>query len=171
MKFIKQGQVRIEQLRDEITRGVVEFPTMAIQWNQIDGIEIEDVGGKATQYQAQIQSVIDDHTPNMVYFASEIKEIEQIASNQQKVALLNLPDWATWTAQQAQDNVSQLITNGITQAQADAAIDGIRTNNVALAITDIKPILKNIIRAIYGIDTVLKAIAKCIVFIRDILKP
>ena len=76
MKFLKAGQVRIEQLRDEIRRQVVEFPQMAIQWNQIDGIEIEDIDGKATTYQTELQTVVDDHTPTMEYFETEIAEAE-----------------------------------------------------------------------------------------------
>ena len=171
MLFLKSGKVRIEQLRDEITRAVVEFPTMAIQWNQIDGIEIEDVGGKATQYKVQLQAVIDDHVPSMRYFIGEIKELESIIAAQQKAELLSLPNWATWTYLEAETEVSKLITGGITQTTAEAAIDGIRTNNVSLAITDLKPILKNMVRAIYAVDTILKAMAKCIVFMRDILKP
>jgi len=171
MLFLKSGKVRIEQLRDEITRAVVEFPTMAIQWNQIDGIEIEDVGGKATQYQAQLQAVIDDHVPSMMYFMSEIKAWEAIVANQQKIELLSLPNWATWTAQEAETNVGNLITNGITQETAEAAIDNLAAGNINQLIAVLKPILKNIIRAIYGIDTILKAMAKCIVFIRDIIKP
>ena len=71
MIFIKTGQVRIEQLRDEIRRSVIEFPSMAIQWNQVDAVEIEDVDGKATTYQTELQSVIDDHVPTMVYFDFE----------------------------------------------------------------------------------------------------
>ena len=93
------------------------------------------------------------------------------AAKQQKVELLSLPNWATWTYLEAETEVSKLITNGITQAQAEAAIDSIRTGNVNQAITDLKPILKNMVRAIYAVDTILKAMAKCIVFMRDILKP
>ena len=93
------------------------------------------------------------------------------AAKQQKVELLSLPNWATWTAQQAQDNVSLLITNGIAQETAEAAIDNLTAGNINQLIAVLKPILKNMVRAIYGIDTILKAMAKCIIFIRDILKP
>jgi len=165
MLFLKSGKVRIEQLRDEITRAVVEFPTMAIQWNQIDGIEIEDVGGKATQYQAQLQAVIDDHVPSMMYFMSEIKAWEAIVANQQKIELLSLPNWATWTALEAETNIEQLITNGIPQDTAEAAVAA--ASNIA----SLRPILTNLIKSVYAINTILKAMAKCIVFIRDILKP
>ena len=81
MKFLKSGQVRIEQLRDEILRNVIEFPTMAIQWNQVDGVEIEDVEGNATTYQTELQATIDDHLPTMEYFESEIAEAELVRQN------------------------------------------------------------------------------------------
>ena len=81
MKFLKAGQVRIEQLRDEIRRNVVEFPSMAIQWNQVDGVEVEDVEGNATTYQTELQATIDDHLPTMEYFESEIAEAELVRQN------------------------------------------------------------------------------------------
>jgi len=81
MKFLKAGQVRIEQLRDEIRRNVIEFPSMAIQWNQVDGVEVEDVEGNATTYQTELQATIDDHLPTMEYFESEIAEAELVRQN------------------------------------------------------------------------------------------
>lgn len=165
MKFTKQGEVRIEQLRDEIRRQVIEFPTMAIQWNEVDAIEIEDVDGKATKNETAIKAVVDAHVPNMRYFAGEIKELEVIIANQQKVELLSLPNWATWTASEAKDNVSSLITGGLTIEQCNTAIDN------AATVAAFRPILKNIVRAIYAIESILTAIARAIIYMRDILKP
>ena len=84
---------------------------------------------------------------------------------QQKVELLSLPNWATWTAQEAETNVGNLITNGIAQETAEAAVAA--ASNIA----SLRPILLNLIRAVYSIETILTAIAKCIIYIRDILKP
>ena len=165
MKFTKQGEVRIEQLRDEIRRRVVEFPAMAIQWDEVDAIEIEDVNGLATKNTAAIQTVIDEHVPSMRYFAGELKELETIIANQQKIELLSLPNWATWTATQAKDAVSSQITGGMTLEQCNKAIDEADT------IAKFRPILKNIVRAIYAIEGVLSAMARAIIYIRDILKP
>ena len=109
--------------------------------------------------------------PSEEYQAEEELKFLKAVANQQRVELLSLPNWATWTAQQAQDNVSLLITNGITQETAEAAIDNLTAGNINQLIAVLKPILKNMVRAIYGIDTILKAMAKCIIFIRDILKP
>jgi len=89
MKFLKSGQVRIEQLRDEIRRNVIEFPSMAIQWNQIDGIEIEDVDGKATTYQTELQSVVDVHEPTMEYFDSEKESAESDKMNAIKPQIID----------------------------------------------------------------------------------
>lgn len=164
MDFLKTGEVRIEQLRDEIRKQVIEFPTMAIQWNGYDAIEIEDVDGKATKNMAQIQAVIDTHEPNMRYFPVEIKQYEAIIAKQQKVELLSLPNWATWTAAQAKDGVSSAITGGLTLEQCNAAIDAADT------IAKFRPILKNIVRAIYAIEGVLTAMARAIIYMRDIIK-
>ena len=75
MKFTKAGQVRIEQLRDEIRRNVIEFPQMAIQWNGVDGIDIEDIDGKATDNQTALQVVVDNHIPSMEYFEDEKRAV------------------------------------------------------------------------------------------------
>ena len=132
------------------------------------GEPIADYSRELTaEEQATASAVIAAHDPN----GHMPEELLMIYAKQQKVELLSLPNWATWTAQEAQDNVSLLITNGITQETAEAAIDNLAAGNINQLIAVLKPILKNIIRAIYGIDTILKAMAKCIVFIRDILKP
>lgn len=74
MNFSKTGSVRIEQLRHEINTQVVEFPLMAIQWNQsAKTIEIEDIDGLATQYKNEIQAVVDAHIPLEDYFGDEVK--------------------------------------------------------------------------------------------------
>ena len=75
MIFPKLGQVRIEQLRDELYSVLGPFPSKAIQWNQVDAIEIEDVDGKATQYQTELQAIIDAHVPTMVYFDDEVRAV------------------------------------------------------------------------------------------------
>ena len=87
------------------------------------------------------------------------------AAKQQKVELLSLPNWATWTALEAETNIEQLITNGIPQDTAEAAVAA--ASNIA----SLRPILTNLVKSVYAINTILKAMAKCIVFIRDILKP
>lgn len=164
MRFKKNGQVRIEQLRDEIRRRVVEFPTLAIIWNGVDAVEIEDINGLATQHKAAIQAVIDEHVPQAVYFDREILEVEITAMQQQKAEFLNLPNWSTWTPAEAKNNVSAMITGGLTLEQCQAAIDA------ATTIASLRPILKNIVRAIYAIESVLSVVAQVIIYIRNLAK-
>ncbi len=77
MKFLKAGEVRIEQLRDEIRNGVIEFPSQDIQWNGVDGVNIEDIDGKATDNQIELQVIVDDHVLSMEYFADEKAQADQ----------------------------------------------------------------------------------------------
>jgi len=161
MKFLKSGQVRIEQLRDEILRNVIEFPTMAIQWNQVDGVEIEDVEGNATTYQTELQTVIDDHVPTMVYFDSEKDPIIEDAA---RTGWKDLGAWSTWEPQQAQDYVNAEILNGWDKTTIDDWIDS-NVTNIATAKTALKLLAGNIIT----IRTILGIISKIVLYIRDIL--
>lgn len=77
MKFLKSGQVRIEQLRHELSSVLGAFPSMAIQWNGVDGVEIDDVDGKATDNQAELQVIVDDHVPSMEYFEDEKAQADE----------------------------------------------------------------------------------------------
>ena len=160
MIFSKKGQVRIEQLRDEIRRQVVEFPQMAIQWVG-DGVEIEDVDGNATTYQVELQGVVDNHVATMEYFQSEKDPVIEDAA---RTGWKYLGDWATWQPQQAQDYVNTEILNGWDKTTIDDWIDT-NVTNIATAKTALKLLAGNIItiRAILGI------ISKVILYIRDIL--
>ena len=93
------------------------------------------------------------------------KKLIAIIAQQQKIELLSLPNWATWTATDAKDSVSSSITGGLTLEQCNKAIDD------AKDIAAFRPILKNIVRAIYAIEGILTAMARAIIYIRDILKP
>ena len=109
--------------------------------------------------------VVTIQPPGQAWVDAEAKALQAIIANQQKIELLSLPNWATWTATQARDNVSALITNGMTIEQCNAAIDA------ANSIAKILPILKNIVRAIYAIEGILTAMARAIIYIRDVIKP
>ena len=109
--------------------------------------------------------VVTIQTPGQEWIDAEAKALQAIIANQQKIELLSLPNWATWTATQAKDAVSTQITGGLTIEQCNAAIDA------AATVAAFRPILKNIVRAIYAIETILTAMAKAIIYIRDILKP
>jgi len=167
MKFLKAGQVRIEQLRDEIRNNVIEFPAMAIQWNQVDGVEIEDVEGKATTYQTELQTVVDNHVPTMEYFQSEKDPIIEATA---RTGWKDLGVWSTWEAQQAQDYVNAEILNGMDKAQIDAWIDAnVTGNNVAQLRGSVIVAFKLLAGNLITLRTIVGIIAKVVLYIRDIL--
>lgn len=75
---------------------------------------------------------------------------------------LNLPDWASWTAQEATDNITNAIFGGKTLAQIETDID-----NLPATIAGMKTGLKSAAAQIITIRTLLTFIAKAIVYIRD----
>jgi hypothetical protein len=171
MRFTKNGEVRIEQLRDEIRKQVIEFPTMAVQWTG-EGIDIEDVDGNATRYQTQLQTVIDAHVPSTRYFDQEIKAYEVAIAINRKIELLMLPDWATWNPNEAQTNVTNMVLQGQTKEQVNTWIDtNVVGANVATLAGNVRTAMKLLAGAIIDLRTVVAMIAKVIMFIRDIIKP
>lgn len=97
--------------------------------------------------------------------AAQITELNAILSTAQAGANLHsLPNWSTWSAQQASDFVTNNILGGQTQAQIDAAIDA-----TATTLAGVRTILHQIGTAIISIRNILAAMAQAIVFIRDIL--
>jgi len=167
MKFTKLGKVRIEQLREEIRHNVIEFPLMAIQWNQIDGVEIEDVDGKATTYQAELQDVVDAHVPTMEYFDEEKDPILEASARE---GWKDLGVWSTWQPQQAQDYVNAEILNGMDKAQIDAYIDAnITGTTIAQLRAQTIGALKLLAGNLITMRNILGIIAKVPLYIRDIL--
>jgi hypothetical protein len=161
MIFPKEEQVRIEQLRDELYSILGAFPSMAIQWNGVDAVEIEDIDGKATQYQSELQTMIDAHVPTTEYFDYEKDPIIDVAA---RAGWRDLGNWATWEPQQAQDYVNDEILSGWDQEQIDEYIN-VNVVNIASAKTALKLLAGNIIT----MRTILGIIAKVILYIRDIL--
>lgn len=74
----------------------------------------------------------------------------------------NLPDWATDTAQQAADRITNAIFNGQTLAQVQTSID-----NLPNSFPGMKTGLKQAADAIITIRAILTNIAKAVVFLRD----
>jgi hypothetical protein len=77
---------------------------------------------------------------------------------------MDLPEWSTWTYQEAEANVTARIFNGWNQVQVDAWVDGL-PNTVA----GMKTGLKQIGVAILAVRVILVAMAKAIVFLRDLV--
>lgn len=87
-----------------------------------------------------------------------------------------LPNWATWTAQEASDFVTANILNGFDQAAANNFINttivNITTANVAQVnaqLANIRTVLQAVAAAIISIRTILAAMAKAVVYIRNLL--
>lgn len=76
----------------------------------------------------------------------------------------NLPNWATWTATEAESFVSSNIFNGLTQAQVDSQIDALPAT-----IAGMKTGLKQASAAILSIRSILMAMAKAIVYLRNLI--
>ena len=112
--------------------------------------------------EAEWEKVLQERAAQAII--DEQARMTAIIAKQQKIELLSLPNWATWTATDAKDSVSSSITGGLTLEQCNKAID--EANSIAKLL----PILKNIIRAIYAIEGVLTSMARAIIYIRDIIK-
>lgn len=75
-----------------------------------------------------------------------------------------LPSWATWTASEAESFVSSNIFGGLTQAQVDSQIDALPAT-----IAGMKTGLKQASAAILSIRSILMAMAKAIVYLRNLI--
>lgn len=81
----------------------------------------------------------------------------------------NLPNWATWTAQEASDAVQNGIWNGLDQTAVNNYID---TTLSGTTLATLKPqiitVLKQTATAVLSIRTILVALAKAIVYLRNL---
>jgi hypothetical protein len=170
IKFPKSSQVRIEQLRDEIRHQVVEFPAMAIQWDQAGYIDIEDVDGKATAHQAALQSAVDTHAPSIVYFASEIAEVESELATTQKLTFRSLPEWATWTPDEGKAQIQSRVLEGKSKADIDALVDSsITGTTLATLKPQIIGALKYLGGGIVALREIVAVMGYAILLLRDVV--
>lgn len=93
-----------------------------------------------------------------------------------KINFQNLPSWATFTSQEASDFILNNILSGQTQAQLDALINTNIANITVANVTQINTALAGIRSAfslvasgIISIRTILQALAKAIVFLRNLV--
>lgn len=75
----------------------------------------------------------------------------------------SIPNWATWTPDEAQTNVTNSIFGGTDEATLDSQIDSITT------IAQVRTSLKQIVSAIITIRTILGNMAKILLYIRKFL--
>ena len=93
-----------------------------------------------------------------------IKDPAILANETQAIAnYKEMPGWATWTAQEANDHIVSNTFSGKTKDTVYAEIDGI--NNIAQT----KVALKQIVGVIYAFGAILQAMAKAIVYFRNLL--
>lgn len=82
----------------------------------------------------------------------------------------DLGDWATWTPQEAELGVRNLIFDGTNLADLETWVSSsITGTNVTQLRTQLIAALKIIVREIVTVRTVLSIVAKVIMYIRDIL--
>lgn len=112
-----------------------------------------------------------DLTSNEILLLSAAADIVNASHN-----FLVLPDWSTFTAQQASDFINSNILSGQTQAQLDALINtniaNITVANVAqinTALAGIRSAFSLVASGIISIRTILQALAKAIVFLRNLV--
>lgn len=75
----------------------------------------------------------------------------------------NLPDWANWTPQQAENHIQNAILNGKTLAELELEID-----DLPATVAGMKTGLKQVAAALVDIRAMLKKLAKAIIYIRNL---
>lgn len=108
----------------------------------------------------------------LVEKAAEDAEEQQVAENETtaRTGWRDLGDWATWTPQEAELGVRNLIFDGANLADLETWVSSsITGTNVTQLRTQLIAALMIIVREIVTVRTVLSIVAKVIMYIRDIL--
>ena len=114
---IQLDGIRGDQLADEILQATALDVLGRYTFYTPDQVHI--VGDDIAAAQAAIQAVVDVHVPDPLYFPSDaVRQRRQDAD--QDVG--NIPGWATWTAQEAQDWIDANVTNLATARTAFKAM-------------------------------------------------
>lgn len=106
----------------------------------------------------RIQNLFLAHDPLAVHPRSAYAEIEATRGHFQQ-----MPQWATWTPEEAESFVQSSILNGDDQAALDVWIESSVTN-----LAGARTALKQIAGSLIAIRTILTAMAKAIIYLRDI---
>jgi hypothetical protein len=110
--------------------------------------------------QTDAAAVVAAHDPN----AQAPWEIDDQQAKQSKDAFRSLPDWSTWTPQQASDYISQTVLTGQTKAQVNSWIDT-NVTSLATAVTA----LKLLAGAIVDLRTILAVVASAVLMLRNVV--
>lgn len=109
---------------------------------------------------AQIQTIIDNHVPDTLYFQRDINR-ETVSSS--KTDFKNLPNWATWTGPEAADFVHNDVLSGMDKTQVDAYIDANITD-----LASAKDVLKLLAEEVVDLRNIVEKAAQAIMYLRDI---
>lgn len=125
-------------------------------------------------YYADIESdLLDTAIETALSTAQTQAETDAIANFlAARVNGLSIPQLGDHTATQVESYIeTQTNPGGLTKQQALDAVDAVRTGSLANFATDLKPIIKNMIRSQYEMIALLKLIGDAIVPLRDFVWP
>lgn len=105
-------------------------------------------------------SLPDSSIVSMLSTPQTAQELNDLSDYQSARASFNqLPNWATWTAQQASDYILNNVLNGMTQAQVDSYINA----------NTVDTVLHQIGATLINIRTILQNIAMAIIYLRNLI--
>jgi hypothetical protein len=115
---------------------------------------------------------IEDHLVDHNYTGRQIIFPDPDAPGQARDDIANLPNWSTWSGQDAADALKSAILNGMTKAEARAAIDAqfAGVTNLATLAQATVAVLKQLSDAVIdGRDVGHQNEARAIMYLRDIV--
>jgi hypothetical protein len=162
-KLTYQGAFKSSLLSDQLLAALVWSPVTnegtARLESKPDGSEVYIYADDNTDEQA-VQAIVDVHDPDELTTG----ELIQQAVDDSIEGFKTIPDWATWTPNEAEQHIQENVINGFDQTQLDAWID---TNVTNLA--EAKDALKLIGGAIIDLRNIVSKIAKMIMWLRNII--
>lgn len=93
---------------------------------------------------------------------AELAQLEEL--RQARAGFMSLPNWSTWSPQQASDYVTANILQGWSQAQADAYI-----TSTATTIAGVQTVLKQVAAGLIAIRAILAALGMGVLYIRNLV--
>jgi hypothetical protein len=111
-----------------------------------------------------VDSILTDSQLENLFSTPETLTEQTIIANYLSAAnnFNNLPNWSTWTAAEAETNITNLIFNGNTQAQQEAVANALPFTQAGM-----RQGFVNAVDNIIAIRSILVQMAKAIVYIRD----
>lgn len=110
--------------------------------------------------ESEIETVINAHDPNVLSVGEVISLDVETALDGFK----NLPDYATWTPNEAEQYVTNTVLNGWDKTAANSWIDANVTN-----IESARTAMKQLAGAIIDIRKILSLVAKMLMWLRNII--